>query len=178
MKIFAFAASMRKGSLNKKLIAIAVEFLKKSGAEVELADFKNFDMPMYDGDLEESQGLPKGAIALKEKIEKCDAFVISSPEYNFSIPGTIKNAIDWLSRAKPQPFKNKRALLLSASPSLVGGNRGLWNLRVPLEALSTHVYPDMFSLASAHTAFNDQGELSDPKMRERLANLVQAFVNL
>jgi len=83
------------------------------------------------------------------------------------MPGLLKNAIDWVSRYEPQPFNERHALLLSASPSMVGGNRGLWALRVPLEHLGARVYPDMFSLAQAHKAFDAQGRLSDPRLQER-----------
>ena len=82
--------------------------------------------------------------------------MIASPEYNASMPGVLKNAIDWTSRHRPQPFHARHALLLSASPSMLGGNRSLWALRVPLEHLGTRVYPDMFSLAQAHTAFDER----------------------
>ncbi len=87
----------------------------------------------------------------------------------------LKNAIDWLSRAKPMPLRGKRALLLSASPSLVGGNRGLWALRMPLEAIGVHVYPDMFSLASADKAVQD-GALKDPQLAKLLDGMVTRWV--
>jgi NAD(P)H-dependent FMN reductase len=77
----------------------------------------------------------------------------SSPEYNGSMPGALKNLIDWTSRFRPQPFDERHGLLVSASPSLAGGNRGLWALRVPFEHLGARIYPDMFSLAMAHKAF-------------------------
>src|SRR5205807_813524 len=81
------------------------------------------------------------------------AFIISSPEYNGSMSGALKNLIDWTSRFRPQPFDTRHGLLLAASPSLAGGNRGLWALRIPLEHLGARVFPDMFSLAMAHRAF-------------------------
>ena len=99
-------------------------------------------------------GLPAGADEFRRRIEETDAFVIASPEYNASMPGALKNAIDWVSRFQPQPFHQRHGLLLSASPSMVGGNRGLWALRVPLEHLGARIYPDMFSLAQAHAAFD------------------------
>jgi NAD(P)H-dependent FMN reductase len=135
-------------------------------------------MPAYDGDAEAAEGPPQGALALRGRLEWCNAFVISSPEYNASVPGVLKNAIDWVSRIQPQPFKTKHALLVSASPSLVGGNRALWALRVPLEHLGTRVYPDMFSLARAHEAFTDDGRLADPGLQERLTETISAFVQL
>ena len=176
MKIFAFAASLRKDSFNKKLIRVAADVAQKNGAAVDLAEFNDFEMPLYNGDVETTSGIPVGALAMKKRIENADALIISSPEYNFSVPGTIKNAIDWLSRIKPVPLQGKSALLMSASPSMIGGNRGLWNLRIPLEALSVFVYPDMFSLALAHQAFDEKENLKDPKMLERLEKMVQAFL--
>ncbi|CAM5488699.1 hypothetical protein SRIMM317S_05888 [Streptomyces rimosus subsp. rimosus] len=124
------------------------------------------------------KGCLPGALALSERIGQCHAFVISSPEYNASVPGPLKNAIDWVSRVRPQPFKTKHALLLSSSPSMIGGNRGLWALRVPLEHLGTRVYPDMFSLPRAHEGFTDDGRLAHPGAQERLAETVSGFMRL
>lgn len=104
--------------------------------------------------------------------------VIVSPEYNDSMPGVLKNAIDWVSRARPQPFNERHGLLLSASPSMAGGNRGLWALRVPLEHLGARVYPDMFSLAQAHNAFTDDGGLADERLRERFDDTIAGFLDL
>ena len=101
-----------------------------------------------------------------------------SPEYNASVPGHLKNAIDWASRKRPQPFHTRHALLLSASPSMVGGNRGLWALRIPLEHLGARVYPDMFSLAQAHSAFKPDGNLADPDLAARLEGTIASFMDL
>src|SRR5207248_11784865 len=110
--------------------------------------------PSYDGDAEKESGIPPGAHELHRRLVASDAFVIVSPEYNASMPGVLKNAIDWTSRFRPQPFDTRQGLPLSASPSLAGRNRGLWALRIPLEHLGARVYPDMFSLAGAHKAFD------------------------
>jgi chromate reductase, NAD(P)H dehydrogenase (quinone) len=98
-------------------------------------------------DVDHESGIPDGTKRLSDKILATDAFMIVSPEYNASMPGQLKNVIDWASRTRPQPFNGKQALLLSASPSMTGGNRGLSALRIPLEHRGAHVYPDMFSLA-------------------------------
>jgi chromate reductase, NAD(P)H dehydrogenase (quinone) len=103
--------------------------------------------------------------------------VIASPEYNSSMPGLLKNAIDWVSRCKPQPFHERHALLMSASPSMGGGNRGLWALRIPLEHLGARVYPDMFSLAMAHKAFAGD-RIADPALQQRFEQYIQAFLEL
>src|SRR5262249_43909332 len=83
-----------------------------------------------------------------------------------------------VSRFRPQPFNERHALLMSASPAMSGGNRGLWSLRIPLEHLGARVFPDMFSLATAHQALSGDGEIADSRLRERFENNVAAFMNL
>ncbi len=178
LRVLVFGAAMRAGSTNARLASLVAGLIAETGATVDLAAMRDFDMPLYDGDLEAATGIPDGALALHGRVELADAVVISSPEYNASVPGVLKNAIDWVSRVQPQPFKTKHALLLSASPSLIGGNRGLWALRVPLEHLGTRVYPDMFSLARAHEGFTDDGLLADARLQQRLAETVGAFLQL
>ncbi|MEU6657603.1 NAD(P)H-dependent oxidoreductase [Streptomyces sp. NPDC046821] len=178
VRILVFGAALRAGSTNARLASLVSKVIAETGAEVDLAKMRDFDMPLYDGDAEASEGLPAGALALCERIKRCDAFVIASPEYNASVPGALKNAIDWVSRVRPQPFKTKHALLVSASPSMIGGNRGLWSLRVPLEHLGTRVYPDMFSLPRAHEAFAEDGRLVHSGSQERLTETICGFMRL
>lgn len=178
LRVLVLAGSSREGSVNARLAALVAGQVERSGAVADLARIGDFVMPTYDGDAEEAEGPPAGAIALRERLLAAQALVIASPEYNASVPGVLKNAVDWVSRFRPQPFKDKQTLLVSASPSLIGGNRGLWALRVPLEHLGTRVYPDMFSLAMAHSAFGEDGELTDPGLRERLADTVDSFLAL
>ncbi|MGP3982761.1 NADPH-dependent FMN reductase [Streptomyces sp. KR80] len=178
LRVLVFGAALRTESTNARLASLVARLIAETGATVDLAAMRDFAMPSYDGDVEAAEGLPSGALALRDRLEQCDAFVISSPEYNASVPGALKNAIDWVSRVQPQPFKTKHALLVSASPSLIGGNRGLWALRVPLEHLGTRVYPDMFSLARSHQGFNQDGQLTDSGLQQRLAETVTAFLRL
>ena len=179
VKLLVFSASMRKESLNTKLAGIVTRVARKLGATVDEASMKDFDAPSYDGDVEGADGIPAGAQELKRRLEACDAFAIVSPEYNASMPGTLKNVIDWTSRFRPQPFDGKHALLLSASPSMVGGNRGLWALRMPLEHLGARVYPDMFSLAMAHKSFAADGDaLADATLQARFDKNLEAFLSL
>ncbi len=175
MQLFALSGSRRAASHNRVLLGHAAAIAERNGASVDLGELRDFDMPLYDGDLEASSGIPEGAQRLAARITAADGMLIASPEYNFSVPGVLKNAIDWLSRTKPMPLRGKRALLLSASPSLVGGNRGLWALRVPLEVLGVHVYPDMYSLASAHEKVDASG-INDPALAKFLDGLVRRFV--
>jgi len=137
-----------------------------------------FDAPSYDADVQAADGFPPGAEELRDCLTTSDAFVIASPEYNFSMPGVLKNAIDWVSRFQPQPFNERHGLLMSASPSMAGGNRGLWTLRVPLEHLGSRVYPDMFSLAQAHHAFDGDGRIADPQLRTRFEQTIVGFMDL
>jgi len=177
LKVLVFAASLRAESLNRKLAALAARVAEQYGATVDLASMRDFDVPLYDGDSETASGIPKGAQELRSRLLANDAFIISSPEYNGSMPGTIKNLIDWTSRFRPQPFDALHGLLLSASPSLTGGNRGLWALRIPLEHLGTRVFPDMFSLSMAHKAFAGD-EIGDHALRTRFEKNLQAFLSL
>jgi NAD(P)H-dependent FMN reductase len=177
LNVLVVAASFRQGSLNHRLANRAARACRDYGANVDLATLAAFPVPLYNGDLETAEGIPAGAEELKRRLIASDAFVIASPEYNGSMPGTIKNLIDWVSRFRPQPFDGHQALLVSASPALAGGNRGLWALRVPLEHLGARVYPDMFSLSMAHKAF-DGDEIADAALRSRFEKTVQSFLSL
>jgi chromate reductase len=178
VRLLAFAASLKRESLNRKLINLAVELAREAQVEVDLADFREFDMPLYDADLQSSAGFPEGARELARRIEAVDGLMIASPEYNYSLPGTLKNAIDWVSRMKPMPLRGKHGVLLAASTSLVGGSRGLWALRVPLEGLGVMLLPDMFALAQAPQAFDEHGKLKDPELQERLRKLVHGYLDM
>jgi NAD(P)H-dependent FMN reductase len=177
LKVLVFATALRAESLNRKLAALAVHLAEQAGATVDHASMRDFDVPLYDGDLESKNGIPGGARELRRRLLESDAFILSSPEYNGSMPGTIKNLIDWTSRFCPQPFDGKHGLLRSASPSMMGGNRGLWALRMPLEHLGARIYPDMFSLAHAQTALVE-GDIADAALRGRFEKNLQAFLSL
>lgn len=177
MKILVFGASLRAGSFNRKLAKNAGNLWQTahSGDEVEFTEFREYEMPVYDGDLEEKSGMPDGGTRLVERIAKANAVVISTPEYNGGIPGALKNAIDWVSRAEKNPLARKPLLLISASPGALGGVRSLWHTRVPFEALETFVYPTMFGLPKAHEAFGEDDRLLDAKTADRLTKLIREF---
>ena len=178
LKILIFSASLRTASLNTRLAKLAAGIMEKSGVIVDLASMSEFDCPSYNGEVEEGQGIPAGAIELNKRLLENDAFVIAAPEYNGSVAGNLKNVIDWVSRFRPQPFYEKNSLLMSASPSMAGGNRGLWSLRIPLEHLGSPVMPNMFSLAMAHQAFNEDGSLVNPTLAKRFEENITSFLNL
>jgi chromate reductase, NAD(P)H dehydrogenase (quinone) len=178
VRFLVFAASLRQSSLNLQLAHLARQVIEQKGGKVDWATMPDFDTVSYSQDLQESDGFPPEAEEFRHRLEANDAFVIASPEYNGSIPGVLKNAIDWVSRYRPQPFNAKHGLLLSASPSFSGGNRGLWSLRIPLEHLGARVFPDMFSLAQAHKAFDPQGSIANAQLSQRLELTIQAFMDL
>jgi NAD(P)H-dependent FMN reductase len=178
VRFLLFSASLRADSLNSRLAELAAHTIEANGGQVDQASMADFDTPSFDGDLLATQGQPPGAEEFRRRLQGADAFVISSPEYNHSMPGVLKNAIDWVSRMDPQPFDARHGLLLSASPSLVGGNRGLWALRIPLETLGARIYPHMFSLAQAHRAFDASGRIADEALQQRFDSNVTSFMDL
>ena len=178
VRFLVVSASLRAGSLNTRLAQLAAETIRANGGEVDLATMAAFAARSYDADVQSGEGFPAEAEELRDRITASDAFVIASPEYNASMPGVLKNSIDWVSRFSPQPFNERHGLLMSASPSMVGGNRGLWALRVPLEHLGARVYPDMFSLAQAHNAFAEHERLVDAQLHERFEHTIIGFMDL
>lgn len=177
MKILLFAGSLRRGSLNKKFAREAARLLSaRPDLQVEFVDLQPLAIPVYDGDVEESAGVPAGVQELARRILAADALVISTPEYNGSIPGVLKNTVDWLSRLKPVSVSGKHLLLLAASPGALGGVRSLWHSRQPFEVLGAFVFPEVLGLPRAHEAFDDAGRLLDAKLVERLQGLLDRFV--
>lgn len=177
LRVLVVGASLSSTSLNNRLASFTAKLVSEKGGTSDFATIDQFDCPFYDHDLEVETGPPVGAHRFCERLKAADALVVASPEYNASMPATIKNLIDWVSRFRPQPFNGKQALLMSASPSMVGGNRGLWALRIPFEHLGTRVYPDMFSLAQAHQAW-DGDNLKDTELRQRLDRTLGCFLDL
>lgn len=178
MRFLLFSASLRKDSLNTRLIKLAAHIIEKNNGKVDLASMSEFDCPSFNQDSEATTTTPNGANEFRKRLLANDAFIISSPEYNASMPGLLKNVIDWVSRFRPQPFNERHGLLMSASPSMVGGNRGLWSLRIPLEHLGARIFPDMFSLATAHKAFTVDGDFNDPTLAKRFEDNLIAFMSL
>jgi NAD(P)H-dependent FMN reductase len=178
LRVLVFEASLRADSLNGRLASLAATVVQENGGTVDRGHMADFDCPSYDGDLEAEDGIPPGAAEFHRRLKAADAFIIAAPEYNASVPGVLKNAIDWVSRFRPQPWTRKHGLLMSASPSMMGGNRGLWALRMPLEHLGADVYPDMFSLARAHEMFGADGRIADAKLQKWFEGTVECFLKL
>ena len=176
-RILAFAGATRTQSWNKKLIRVAVRAAEEAGGEVTLIDLRDYPMPLYDGDLEQSEGQPHKARELKTLMVANHAFLLSCPEYNSSISGVLKNTIDWISRPQPDEpryvaFKGKVAGLLAASPGNLGGVRALLTVRQVLTTLGVLVLPTQFALAHAASAFHDDGTLKEDGHRAAVAAVV------
>jgi NAD(P)H-dependent FMN reductase len=178
MRILAFSASLRRESYNGKLIKIATRLARAGGAEVDLAEFSELALVNYNFDIESEVGFPAECIALCDRVKLADGLLISTPEYNHSFPGTLKNIIDWQSRMRPMPLRGRSVQILSAAPSLVGGNRAAEALSTPLEILGMHVMPDKFALNTANEAFTPNGELLDPQRLERLEGTIAYFLQV
>jgi chromate reductase, NAD(P)H dehydrogenase (quinone) len=182
-RILAFAASLRKGSWNKKLIRIAAQGAREAGAEVTLIQMEDFPLPVYDADLEAAQGLPENVHKLKDLFKAHDGFLISSPEYNGNIPGPLLNTTNWLSRPregeKPfEIFESKPVAAMAASPGALGGNRMLPLLRGHLLHMHMLVIPKVYGLAKAAEAFDEEGRLKDPKIEATVKGLGAAVAAL
>ena len=177
-RFLVFSASLREDSINTRLAKLAVHVIEKNGGKVDFANMSEFDCPSFNQDLEVNDFHPAGAEEFRKRLLANDAFIVSSPEYNGSMPGLMKNAIDWVSRFRPQPLNERHALLMSASPSMAGGNRGLWSLRIPFEHLGVRVFSNMFSLAMAHKAFSSEGSIADETLAKRFEENIVAFMSL
>ncbi|MEM6672336.1 MAG: NAD(P)H-dependent oxidoreductase [Planctomycetota bacterium] len=181
-KIVAFAGSTREGSYNRRLLAVAARMAAERGAEVDVLDLAELEMPLFSEDLE-ARGTPESATRFKKALEAADGFLISSPEYNSSYPALVKNAIDWASRpAEGEPmlaaFDGKACGLLAASPGGLGGIRMLPQLRQLLSNIGVHVVPTQFGLGRAHEAFDEAGELVDERTQASVARVVEQTIEI
>jgi NAD(P)H-dependent FMN reductase len=182
-KVLAFAGSTRTDSYNKKLARLAALAARAAGAEETYLDLRELPLPLYDGDLEARDGLPANARALKDLLLAHDGFLIAAAEYNSSITGVLKNAIDWASRPVPgEPrlacFTDKVVGLLSASPGALGGLRGLVHVRAILGNINCLVVPDQLAIPRAHEAFGPDGTLKDPKQQQGVEKVAARVVGI
>lgn len=175
-KILAFAGSGRKNSYNHSIVECAALGAIEAGIEVTLIHMHDFDMPLFNEDLEAEQGMPDKAFAFKQLLLEHDAFLIASPEYNSGYSAILKNAIDWASRMadgeKPlQAFTNKPVAIMSASPGALGGIRGLVPLRMLLGNLGMLVLPKQQAISAVHNLLDEQGKVNDEKTQIKLKAL-------
>jgi len=169
-RILALAGSTRKASFNKQLLAVAVGGAVDAGADVTVVDLADFELPLFNQDLEAERGLPDAAKRLKQLFVDHAGLLIASPEYNSSFTPLLKNTIDWVSRSVPgeaplSAFTGKTAALVAASPGALGGLRGLVHLRAVLSNIQVLVLPGQLAVPAAHDAFAPDGTLKDAKLQ-------------
>ena len=163
--ILVFAGSIRTGSINEKLAVNAAEAIADAGGEVNHISLADYPMPIYNGDLEEAEGIPENGRRLAELFVASQGIFIAAPEYNGGITPLLKNSLDWVSRPKstehrPGPYKGRVFAIGGASNGGFGGYRGLLQLRHSLQnALGTLMVPEMVSVPAASEAFDDAGRL-------------------
>lgn len=171
--ILVFAGSARRESLNKKLARTAADSARTTGAEVTLLDLRDYPIPLYDGDLEAESGVPENARALRRLMATHHGLILVSPEYNGFITPLLKNTLDWISRPDGAEdgltlYRDKVALVLSASPGALGGLRSLQLIRQLLGNLGVTVLPDQLAVGRAQQAFNPDGTLTDAAQMAKL----------
>jgi chromate reductase len=181
-KVLVFSGSLRQDSFNKKLAREAANMARQSGAAVMVIDLRDYPMPFYDEDLEAQRGMPENAKQLRKFMKESNAIIIASPEYNGSVSGVLKNAIDWASRNEQgQPsrdaFKDKQFAIISASPGGGGGSRGLKHLRSIIQNIGGEVVALEVSVPDAFDAFTPQGNLKSPQLRDQLKQEVQQLLS-
>jgi chromate reductase len=175
--ILAISGSLRTESFNRKALQIAKKIASELGADVREMDLKTLALPVFDEDLR-AHGFPESVVTLKHAIEAADVLLIATPEYNHSIPGPLKNAIDWASD-KTNPFAGKAASIFGVSTGLFGTLRSQLHLRQVLTALNVELVsqPQVF-IRSADEAFLPDGSLVDSKLTKQLHLLIQETLKL
>jgi NAD(P)H-dependent FMN reductase len=184
-RILVFAGSIRTGSFNARLAALAARELARAEAEVTLISLVDYPMPLYDGNQETASGPPENAVKLKRQMCAHNGVFIASPEYNASLSPLLKNTIDWVSRvreAREPPlaaYKNRVFALGAASNGTYGGMRSLMALRHVLElGCGALVIPEQVAVREAATAFDDMDRLKDERTAGVLSNVVQRLVEM
>lgn len=181
MQILIFAGSSRQDSFNRKLANAAAEMAIQQGAKPTVLELSEFDIPMYNADLE-AQGTPADVIRLKQMLHSHAAWIICCPEYNGSYPALLKNALDWASSPVKDhaqwadgvlPFRGKVVGMASASPGGLGGLRAQSHLAPLLMNLECWVAPRSHAVGGAHSAFDEQAQLSRPQDQQGMQALVQ-----
>jgi chromate reductase len=173
LNVLGICGSLRKASFNRRLLEIAKD-LAPDGMSIEI--YKSFaEIPVYNADDEARDGIPAAVVALREAVRAADGVLVASPEYNFSIPGGLKNAFDWLSR-KDQPFTDKPMAIMGAAAGAVGTARSQYHLRQSMAALGAIFMPrpEVF-VGSASSKFDADGNFTDAVGRDLIGQLVAAF---
>lgn len=167
--LLGLSGSLRRASTNTQLLRIAARYYGGDFVEADL------HLPLYDGDLEDRSGIPAEVEALADQIADADAVIIATPEYNQSLSGVLKNALDWVSRVKAKPWEEKPVALMSAAAGRAGGARGNYALRLAMTPFRARLLSGEVLLASSGSAFDENGNLEseqyDAAVRRLMASL-------
>ena len=183
LKILVIPGSLRTGSLNARLAAVAASELAQAGAEVTRIALSDFPLPIYDGDLQAKSGVPKHAVNLKRMMSAHHGVLIVTPEYNSSVPALVKNTIDWISRVQDphetrgQVFRERVFAIASASGGRLGGTRALAALRLILSACHATVIPNQLALSFADEAYDEMDRLKNAADSEALKALARQLID-
>ncbi len=170
-RLLGISGSLRRNATNRKLVREAARLY--GDAEYAEADLS---LPLYDGDIEEEQGIPEEVQRLADRIAASDAVLISAPEYNKSISGALKNALDWVSRVEGNPWRDKPVAVMSAAAGRGGGEVAQYAVRQALQAFRPRIVngaPVM--VAAAHSEFDANGRLTSQNYIEPLIQLMEAL---
>lgn len=184
LKILVIPGSLRTGSLNAKLAAVAAHALAREGADVTRISLGDFPLPIYDGDLQAKSGVPKHAVNLKRMMSAHHGVLIVTPEYNSSVPALLKNAIDWVSRVQDphetrgQVFRGRVFAIASASGNRLGGARALAALRLILSACHAQVIPNQLALSFAEDAYDEMDHLKHAADSDALTALARQLIDV
>ncbi|VTU25976.1 FMN-dependent NADPH-azoreductase [Variovorax sp. PBS-H4] len=172
LDIVGLCGSLRAGSINRMALNLVGRSMPQ-GMTLDTVELR--DIPFFDGDVL-AKGFPPSVLALRERIRKSDGVVIATPEYNFSIPGVLKNALDWVSRGDDQPFAHKPVAILSASPGPLGGARVQYDLRKVMLFMNAQVLakPEVF-IGAASGKFAPDGSCTDEATRNFASDQMAAF---
>jgi NAD(P)H-dependent FMN reductase len=182
LKILVIPGSLRTGSLNARLAAVAAREIAQTGTDVTRISLSDFPLPIYDGDLQARSGLPKNAVNLKRMIGAHHGVLVVTPEYNSSVPALVKNTIDWVSRvqdpheSRGQVFRERAFAIAAASGGRLGGTRALSALRLILTACHATVVPNQLALSFAEEACDDMERLKHPADIEAMQAMVRQLI--
>ena len=184
-KILVIPGSLRTGSHNVRLAALAAKELALAGAEVTRISLQDYTLPLFDADLVTASGLPAAAVKLKQMLMAHQGVFITSPEYSASVTPLLKNAIDWVTRVRDRnelpyaAFKDRVFALGSASARIDGGLHALAALRQILQAgCGALVLPEQINVGRAEEAFDDMDNLKDDALTTVLKEMVQRLIDL
>jgi len=180
-RLLVFSGSSRTESFNLKLAVQLASIAEQENVEVSLVNLGDFNFPIYNGDMEDTKGLPRAAKRLKKLLQENTGLIITCPEYNGFMTPLLVNTIDWCTRSEDASvdlsgFADKTVLIASASPGPGGGNRANTHLRTMLSGIGSIVFPQTITVPSAYNAFDDKGDFLDESMAKHAKRLIQKFV--